>query len=107
MARRARRPPAGRRPWAAGAGYGKARVAHEWKLWTRTVLAAAVGVGLLQAAIWYVGDAGDISSLRAWQSGALRAVAIHALVAVGYTVWPPKAPAGADEEQPSLARSER
>ncbi|MFE0577619.1 hypothetical protein [Streptomyces sp. NPDC058874] len=93
-------------PRPAGAGHGKARVAHEWRLWTRTVLAAAIGAGLLQVAIWYVGDAGDISSLRAWQSGALRAVALHALVAVGYTLWPPKAPADAEaEDQPPLART--
>ncbi|MFF0547659.1 hypothetical protein ACFYUL_01760 [Streptomyces sp. NPDC004311] len=93
-------------PKPAGAGHGRARVVHEWKLWARTVLAAAVGVGLLQAAIWYVGDAGDISSLRAWQSGALRAVAIHALVALGYTVWPPKEPGGAGEK-PSPAHAGR
>ena len=51
-------------PKPAGAGYGTARAVHEWKLWARTVVAAAVALGLLQAAIWYVGDAGDVSSLR-------------------------------------------
>ncbi|MGP3688509.1 hypothetical protein ACTVZO_28050 [Streptomyces sp. IBSNAI002] len=81
-------------PKPPGAGYGKARAAHEWRLWIRTVIGAAVALCLLQAAIWYVGGAGDVSSLQAWQYGALRAVGIHALVAVAYTVWPKKAPAG-------------
>ncbi|MGW3323626.1 hypothetical protein [Streptomyces virginiae] len=88
-------------PKPAGAGYGKARAAHEWKLWVRTVIAAAVALALLQVAIWYVGDAGDVSSLQGWQSAALRVVGIHALVAVAYTIWPSKAPAvpeGAGEQ---------
>ncbi|WP_406366217.1 hypothetical protein [Streptomyces sp. NBC_01546] len=93
-------------PKPAGAGYGKARAVHEWKLWIRTIIAAAVALTLLQIAIWYVGDAGDVSSLGAWQFGALRAVGIHALIAVAYTVWPKKAPAGA-EERPALAGTER
>lgn len=92
-------------PKPPGAGYGKARAVHEWKLWSRTVLAAAVALGLLQAAIWYVGDAGDVSSLQGWQYAALRVVGIHALVAVAYTVWPKKAPAGA-EERPSFVKTE-
>ncbi len=92
-------------PKPAGAGYGKARAVHEWKLWARTVLGAAVALVLLQAAIWYVGDAGDISSLRAWQAGALRVVGIHALVAVAYTVWPSKAPADAEEDRRSPVES--
>lgn len=92
-------------PKPAGAGYGAARARNEWKLWIRTVVAAAVALGLLQAAIWYVGDAGDVGSLTAWQAGALRVVGIHALIAAAYTIWPKKAPAGAGE-QPSLAKSE-
>ncbi|WP_374775854.1 hypothetical protein OG756_26665 [Streptomyces sp. NBC_01310] len=93
-------------PKPAGAGYGAARAAHEWKLWGRTVLAAAVALGLLQLAIWYVGGSGDVSSLKAWQAGALRAVGIHALIAVAYTVWPKKAPAGAEDRNP-LVKTER
>ncbi|MFF5444969.1 hypothetical protein [Streptomyces sp. NPDC012888] len=81
-------------PKPAGAGYGKARAVHEWKLVARTLLGVAVALALLQAAIWYVGDSGDTSSLHAWQFGALRALGIHALIAVAYTVWPKKAPAG-------------
>ncbi|MCX4528142.1 MULTISPECIES: hypothetical protein [unclassified Streptomyces] len=85
-------------PKPAGAGYGKARAVHEWKLWGRTVLAAAVATGLLQAAIWYVGDAADTGSLQSWQYAALRVVAIHAVIAATYSIWPRKAPAGADAQ---------
>ncbi|MFJ3518096.1 hypothetical protein [Streptomyces sp. NPDC090131] len=93
-------------PKPAGAGYGRVRALHEWKLWVRTVIAAAVALALLQVAIWYVGDAGDVSSLQAWQFGALRVVGIHALVAAAYTIWPSKAPAAAAED-PSYVRTER
>ncbi|MFD9476108.1 hypothetical protein [Streptomyces nojiriensis] len=92
-------------PKPAGPEYGKARARHEWKLWVRTVIAAAVALALLQVAIWY---AGDVSSLQGWQSGALRVVGFHALVAAAYTIWPSKAPAVPDDagERP-LAPTER
>ncbi|MBT2480890.1 hypothetical protein [Streptomyces sp. ISL-94] len=90
----------------AGPGWGKVRAVHAWKLWLRTVVAAAAALGLLQTAIWYVGGAGGVSSLKAWQFGALRAVGIHALIAATCTLWPKKAAAGA-EERPALATTER
>jgi hypothetical protein len=71
--------------------YGAERARHEWKLWVRTVVMAAVATGLLQLAILYVGG-GDTESLRGWQLQALRIVGIHAIIAVAYTVWPVKAP---------------
>jgi hypothetical protein len=82
-------------PKPPGAGYGRERAAHEWRLWARTVLGAAVALALLQCAIWYVGGDGSTESLRSWQYAALRVTGIHALIAVCYTVWPKKAPAGA------------
>ncbi|WP_217239341.1 hypothetical protein [Streptomyces sp. AC555_RSS877] len=78
--------------------YGMARARHEGRLWLRTLLAAAVACALLQGAVWYVGDSGDISSLRAFQQVALRAVGIHGLVALAYLIWPKKAPAGTEPE---------
>ncbi|MFJ7422477.1 hypothetical protein ACIQXD_28325 [Streptomyces uncialis] len=72
--------------------YGAARARHEGVMWGRTVVAAAVACALLQAAIWYVGDGGDVSSLRGWQFTALRVVGIHGLVALCYAIWPKKAP---------------
>ncbi|WP_345040463.1 hypothetical protein [Streptomyces sannanensis] len=70
--------------------YGMARARHEGKLWLRTVVAAAVACALLQFAIWYVGDDGDISSLTAWQRTALQAIFIHGLIALSYAIWPKK-----------------
>ncbi|MET7620199.1 hypothetical protein [Streptomyces sp. NPDC005408] len=72
--------------------YGTARAKHEGKLWLRTLLAAAVAVALLQIAIWYVGDASRTGSLSSWQLTALRAAAIHGLIALTYTIWPKKGP---------------
>ncbi|MBW5482944.1 hypothetical protein [Streptomyces bambusae] len=84
-------------PKPPGAGYGKARTVHEWKLWLRTVLAAAVAIGLLQGAIWYVGDDGDVSRLEMMRYIALRVVGGHAIACVCYTIWPKKAPEGETE----------
>ncbi|MDN0195785.1 hypothetical protein [Streptomyces sp. S.PNR 29] len=78
--------------------YGLARARHETKLWLRGVLGGAVALALLQSAVWYVGDSGDISSLRAFQWAALRAVGIYGLITLAYWIWPKKAPAGAGEE---------
>ncbi len=76
-------------PKPPGPGYGRARAVHEWKLWLRTVVMGVVAAGLLQAAVWYVGD-GDTASLRSWQITAARIVGIHGLIALTYTIWPKK-----------------
>lgn len=85
-------------PKPPGAGHGRARAVYEWKLWLRTVVMAAVAAGLLQAAVWYVGD-GDAASLRSWQGTVGRIVGIHGLIALTYTIWPKKAPAGTVAEE--------
>ncbi|MFJ2438971.1 MULTISPECIES: hypothetical protein [unclassified Streptomyces] len=96
---------AGAPPPAVPPRHGTARAWHETKLWLRTVLGAAVAIGLLQLAILYVGDANDTGSLAAWQSGALRVVVIHGIVALTYWLRPrkPSTDAGPDpaEECPS------
>ncbi|MCX5375814.1 hypothetical protein [Streptomyces sp. NBC_00091] len=95
-------------PKPPGTTYGKARAVHEWKLWARTLAGAAVAAGLLQAGIWYVGDAADTSGLQAWQAGALRVLGIQALIAASYTIWPRKAPVdAADAADAELAKSDR
>ncbi|TQK51824.1 hypothetical protein FBY35_2244 [Streptomyces sp. SLBN-118] len=87
--------------------YGVARAKHEGKLWLRTVLAAAVAVGLLQVAIWYVGDPSRTGSLSSWQFVALRTAGIHGLIALTYTIWPKKAPAADPEPEREPVRIER
>ncbi|GAA3977337.1 hypothetical protein [Streptomyces plumbiresistens] len=86
--------------------YGMPRARHGGRLWLRTLLAAAVACALLQGAVWYVGDSGDVSSLRSFQWAALRAAGIHGLVALAYLIWPKKAPAGTEDEQPFTSPKE-
>lgn len=74
--------------------YGMARAAHEWKMWGRTALAAAIAAGLLQVAIWYVDDADRTAALRNWQSPMAVVTGIWLVVALSYTVWPKENPSG-------------
>ncbi|MFE1047443.1 hypothetical protein ACFW5S_16770 [Streptomyces olivaceus] len=86
---------AGGPPPAKPPRYGMPRARHEGALWLRTLLAAAVAGALLQGAVWYVGDGGDVSSLRSFQWTALRVAALHGVIALTYLFWPKKAPKGA------------
>ncbi|MGW2600605.1 hypothetical protein [Streptomyces klenkii] len=81
--------------------YGTARTVHEWKTAARWILSCAVALGLLQAAVWYVGDAGDISSLRAWQTKMLIVAGINLAIAASYTIWPKQAPAAESNQAPA------
>ncbi|GAP48001.1 hypothetical protein [Streptomyces azureus] len=77
--------------------YGMARARHEAKVWTGTLVGAAVATVLLQLAIWYVDDPSRVTSLESWRYVAWRAAGIHGLVALSYWIWPRKAPAGESE----------
>ncbi len=70
------------------AKYGAARTLHEWKTAGRWVLAAVIAIALLQGAIWYVGDDGEIGSLRDWQQKMLFLIGINVLIALSYTLFP-------------------
>ncbi|MER0482685.1 hypothetical protein ABR737_30850 [Streptomyces sp. Edi2] len=94
-------------PKPAKPGYGMARFKHEGKLWLRTVVMAVVACGLLQAAIWYVGDGGDTSSLHEWQGTALKIVSIHGVIALSYLVWQKKDPRGRTAVPGEAARQEQ
>ncbi len=65
-----------------------ARTVHEWKTAGKWILASAIAIGLLQGAVWYVGDSGDTSSLHMWQSRMLWVIGINLIIAVSYTIWP-------------------
>ncbi|WP_116213920.1 hypothetical protein [Streptomyces olivoreticuli] len=80
--------------------HGRARTVREWRSAARWCLAAAVAAGLLQAAVWYVGDSGDTSSLRAWQTKMLLVIGVNVVIAVSYTIWPKQPEPGATEEPP-------
>lgn len=75
--------------------YGAARAVHEWRTAGRWILASAIAAGLLQAAIWYVGGAGDTGSLREWQLRMVWVIGINLVIAVSYTVSPKRASASA------------
>lgn len=79
--------------------YGMARAVHEWKLAARAVAGAAIAAALLQLAVWYVGDAGRVESLRAWQAKMGLVTGISLIIALSYTVFP-KQPKGADVTLP-------
>ncbi|WEV25299.1 hypothetical protein OYE22_08890 [Streptomyces sp. 71268] len=74
--------------------YGMARAAHEWKMWLRTALGAGIAAGLLQLAVWYVDDPDRTAALRDTQAPMGMVVGIWLLVALSYTLWPKKDPAG-------------
>ncbi|MGV9756744.1 hypothetical protein ACWDUC_13125 [Streptomyces tricolor] len=80
--------------------YGTARAVHEWKVAGRWILAAAVALALLQGAVWYVGDAGDVSALRAWQHRMLWAIGINVVIAGCYTLFPKQQPKEKAVENP-------
>ncbi|MFJ6695478.1 hypothetical protein ACIQM4_05345 [Streptomyces sp. NPDC091272] len=68
--------------------YGMARAAYEWRTAGRWILACAIAAGLLQGAVWYVGEAGDVASLRDWQSKVAFVAGINLVIAGSYTVFP-------------------
>ncbi|MER5682573.1 hypothetical protein [Streptomyces sp. NPDC002205] len=74
--------------------YGMARAAHEWRVAGRWVVAAVTALVLLQGAIRYVGDVGDIGSLRSWQQTMLFVIGINVIIAGSYTVFPKRGPSG-------------
>lgn len=80
-------PPPAKRP-----EYGAARTIHEWKTTIRWITAAVIAMGLLQAAIWYVGGDGDVGSLRSWQETMLFLIGINVIIAGSYTLFPKQAP---------------
>ncbi|MFF0743973.1 hypothetical protein ACFYVL_26620 [Streptomyces sp. NPDC004111] len=72
--------------------YGQARMVYEWQSAARWILAAGIAAGLLQLAVWYVGDGGQVASLRDWQLKMGIVAAINLVIAVSYTLFPKTAP---------------
>ncbi|KOT89319.1 membrane protein [Streptomyces rimosus subsp. pseudoverticillatus] len=73
--------------------YGRARTVFEWQSAARWILAALIAMGLLEAAIRYVGDPAQTTSLRGWQTKMLFVIGINLVIATSYTIWPKQAPA--------------
>lgn len=87
--------------------YGKARMVHEWKTAARWIVASAIAMGLLQAAIWYVGSDGEIGSLQMWQQKMLFVIGVNVVWALSYTLFPKKAPGGTADAEQAKSLSER
>lgn len=74
--------------------YGAARVRHEWRLWRMTLIAVAIAVAVLQACVWLIGDGDRGAAMVGWQRQMGMIAGIHLLVAVCYTVAPPREKGG-------------
>lgn len=70
--------------------YGRGRAVHEWKANGRIIGAAAIAAGLLQAAIWYVDDPEQAEPLLSWQHKMGVVAVVCLLIALSYTLWPPR-----------------
>ncbi|MFF5335111.1 hypothetical protein [Streptomyces sp. NPDC013181] len=84
--------------------YGRERAVYEWRTAARWCAAAVTALVLLQAAVWYVGGDGDVSSLRSWQRTMLWVIGINLLIAGSYTLFPKREPADRDKERSPSAR---
>ena len=88
--------------------YGKARARHEWRLWLMTLVAVALALAVLEAMAAIVGDADQAAPLRGWQDTAVKALVIHGIVALTYTIWPKKPPAPpAQPAEPAVPEASR
>ncbi|MFI0729837.1 hypothetical protein ACH4S9_12495 [Streptomyces sp. NPDC021225] len=90
--------------------YGAARVRHEWRLWRMTLIAVAIAVTVLQVCVWLIGDGDRSEPMVGWQRQMGMIAGIHLLVAICYTVAPPKEKGGkkatGDQDRPrSLTKS--
>ncbi|WP_432247862.1 hypothetical protein ACRAR1_08335 [Streptomyces sanyensis] len=80
--------------------HGMARARHEGRVWLGTALGAAVASGLLLAAVRYVDDPSRTGPLLGWMGTAWKVAGIHGVIALSYAVFPRRAPAAAEREDP-------
>lgn len=66
----------------------------------RWTVAAVTALGLLQAAVWYVGGDGDTTSLRSWQQTMLFVIGVNLVIAASYTLFPKRGPRGGTKHVP-------
>ncbi|GHH61688.1 hypothetical protein GCM10018781_08500 [Kitasatospora indigofera] len=68
--------------------YGRARAAHEWRIFRRTLLAAGLTVALVSLMILLVDDPARTGALTAWYPRTAWVTGISLVVAASYTVFP-------------------
>ena len=84
--------------------YGRARAVHEWKMNARMIGGAAIAAALLEAAVWYVDDPEQVAPLRDWQHRMGVVAVICLLIAVSYTLWPPRPDKGKQAAEERAAK---
>ncbi|GAA3854680.1 hypothetical protein [Streptomyces sedi] len=82
--------------------YGAARARHEWRLWGLTLVSVLIAVAVAQLLRWYISGPEADEGMVAAQWMALRALGIHGLIALSYTLWP-KRPKEGEEQAASGA----
>ncbi|MFD0257697.1 hypothetical protein ACFXKJ_01720 [Kitasatospora indigofera] len=68
--------------------YGRARAAHEWRIFRRTLLAAGLTVALVSLMVLLVDDPARTGALTAWYPRTAWVTGISLVVAASYTVFP-------------------
>ncbi|WP_371499183.1 hypothetical protein OG871_24130 [Kitasatospora sp. NBC_00374] len=69
-------------------GYGRGRAVHEWRIFGRTLVSAAITVTLIAAVQWLVGDDARTAGLDPWYPRVATVTAIGLAVAASYTLFP-------------------
>jgi hypothetical protein len=87
----------GERP-AGPPKYGSERTKHEWNLFLKTLIACALSAGFIELMITFVDDPARTAELPAWRERLTTVVSVHLMVALAYTVFPKKAPKGAERK---------
>ncbi|MFE2725316.1 hypothetical protein [Kitasatospora sp. NPDC059327] len=79
--------------------YGPERTRHEWLICRRTVVSAAVTLGLITALVPLSDGAAHFDTFTGWYLRLGMAAGINVIVAGCYSLWPKEAPAGAIVEE--------
>ncbi|MFC8451812.1 hypothetical protein [Kitasatospora sp. NPDC057223] len=68
--------------------YGRDRAAHEWRIFGRTLAAAALTTALITAMVLLLDDSGQAAPLTAWYPRMAWVTGVSLAVAASYTVFP-------------------
>ncbi|MFF1903138.1 hypothetical protein [Kitasatospora sp. NPDC058218] len=79
--------------------YGAERTAHEWRICRRTVVSAAITLGLITALVPLSDGAAHVGTFTGWYLRLGLTAVINVIVAACYSFWPKEAPAGAIVEE--------
>ncbi|AUY49811.1 hypothetical protein [Streptomyces sp. CB01881] len=75
--------------------YGPERTRHEWRVCGRTVVSAAITLGLITALVPLSAGAAHFSDFTGWYARLGIGAGVNVIVAACYSLWPKEAPADA------------